>query len=83
MIFDALGSLALGEIPITATPPTPPTPTPTPEAFRISGGKLIAAFTMDDNGRLRRDMDAFIEKSNQEDDAIMTALLAYWRQRDN
>lgn len=78
MIFDALGSLALGEFPIEVAP----APVPVAAVPRWGGGKLIAAYTVDDNGRLKRDMAAFIEKESQEDEAIMTALLAYWRNRE-
>lgn len=78
MIFDALGNLALGELPRT------PVPTPTPaEPIRYGGGKLIAAYTVDDNGKLRKDMDAFIDSEAKFDEEIMTALLLYWRNREN
>jgi len=79
MIFDALGVLALGEIPQEVTP----TPTPVVAVPRVSGGKLIAAFTIDNNGKLRRDIQNLIEAETKEDEEIMTSLLAYWRSRDN
>lgn len=78
MIFDALGVLALGEIPQAAAP----TPAPAVTPQRWGGGKLVAAFTIDDGGKLRRDMDAFIERATKEDDEIMAALLMYWNHRD-
>jgi hypothetical protein len=49
---------------------------------RISGGKLIASYTMDDNGKLRRKMDALIEieeRQNEEDEKMIAALVAWWR----
>ena len=79
VIFDALGSLALGELPQIAAP----VPVPVIPPRRISGGKLIAAYTLDDNGKLRRKMDAFIEEDNRLEEEMMTALLMYWRNRDN
>jgi hypothetical protein len=79
MIFAPLGELALGELPREPVP----TPAPAVEPLRYGGGKLIAAYTVDNNGKLRRDMNAYIEQEEKFDEEMMTALLMYWRNRDN
>lgn len=51
---------------------------------RISGGKRIAAYTIDDNGKLRKQIDALVEAERIQDEAdaeMVAALVAYWRQR--
>lgn len=50
---------------------------------RISG-KRIAAYTIDDNGKLRKQIDALIEAERIQDEAdaeIVAVLVACWRQR--
>lgn len=52
---------------------------------RAHGSKLIAAYTIDDNGKLRRKMDALIEREREqvkEDEEMAAALLAYWRMNE-
>lgn len=52
-----------------------------PEPLRVSGGKRIAAYTIDNNGVLRKKIDALIEferKQEEEDQKMIDAILAYW-----
>jgi hypothetical protein len=76
MIFDALGNLALGELPQEEA--SAPTPAPVVSQLRYGGGKLIAAYTLDDNGRLRNRIDELLEKEAKEEEELAVALLMYW-----
>lgn len=52
-----------------------------PEPLRISGGKRIAAYTIDNNGVLRKKIDALIKferKQEEDDQKMIDAILAYW-----
>lgn len=48
------------------------------ELSRIGGGKLIASYLIDDSGRIRREVNEFIRKEQEQDDEMIAALMAYW-----